>query len=725
MIYTMVVLGYTVANLMITLAILFRSRHNILSQFYSFCVGCLIYLGIAGYFLIQPIDRTVWSLLYYVALFVYALIPFFFLHFIVIFVRRYEILRSKRIITAIYFVGLFSYAMILLHYIPVPITDKGTITDSGYIFYLTWMTIYFAIGVAMLYEIARGFYEKAGKANLLFISFVLLLLILPGPFTDSVFFNILHLGREWYYFSCTVAIVIAIYFIFRHKIIVNTLYDSLKSALAVVNDILITTNDSFQIEMVQGGVTSLLGFKEEELIGKNLTDFIDQGAYLSEYRDLVRRKKMKQSYFDTEMTTKNGTSIPMNFSFSPMMFGKEISGFTGIGRDMREHRKLAEQLRQAQKMESLGTLAGGVAHDFNNILQIMLVSNESLKKNLSDPQRAQKLVEIGREAIDRGTYLVQQILTFARKTDVLFSHVDPNAVVQEVVRLSSMTFPKTITFSEHLDAKLPQISADQNQLHQVLLNLLVNARDVMPDGGQIVIETSVVLANDMQKKYSEALDGSYVCISVSDTGIGMTEDVRSRIFEPFFTTKEKGKGTGLGLAVVYGIVKLHHGFIDVHTAVGKGTTFCIYIPNALHQTLVGNISGASLETACAGNETILVVEDEEVLRDFLKSSLEEKGYKVKTAVDGDDAVEVYQRDWKQIDLIVSDIGLPKQNGWNAIEKMTKLNPHLKAIVASGYFEPQQKKENNNGIYDFISKPYNPNSLLKSVRRVLDLQLTRG
>jgi len=725
MIYTMVVLGYTVANLMITLAILFRSRHNILSQFYSFCVACLIYLGIAGYFLIQPIDRTVWSFLYYVALFVYALIPFFFLHFIVIFVRRYEILKSKRVITAIYFVGLFSYAMILLHYIPVPVTENRTITDSGYIFYLTWMTIFFAIGVAMLYEIARGFYEKAGKANLLFICFVLLLLILPGPFTDSVFFNILHLGREWYYFSCTIAIVIAIYFIFRHKIIVNTLYDSLKSALAVVNDILITTNDSFQIEMVQGGVTSLLGFQEEELIGKNLIDFIDQGEYLHEYRDLVRRKKMKQSYFDTEMITKNGTSIPMNFSFSPMMFGKEISGFTGIGRDMREHRRLAEQLRQAQKMESLGTLAGGVAHDFNNILQIMLASNESLKKNLSDPQRAQKLVEIDRQAIDRGTYLVQQILTFARKTDVQFSHVDPNAVVQEVVKLSSMTFPKTITFSAKLDAKLPPISADRNQLHQVLLNLLVNARDVMPDGGEITIATSVVLANDMQKKFSEALDGSYVCISISDTGMGMTEGVRSRIFEPFFTTKEKGKGTGLGLAVVYGIVKLHHGFIDVQTAIGKGTTFCIYIPNTLHHALAGDISGEFHETACAGTETILVVEDEEVLRDFLKSSLEEKGYSVKIAVDGNDAVEVYQQNWKQIDLIVSDIGLPKLDGWKAIDKMTKFNPRLKAIVASGYFEPQQKKENKNGIYDFISKPYNPNSLLKSVRRVLDHQLTRG
>ena len=288
-----------------------------------------------------------------------------------------------------------------------------------------------------------------------------------------------------------------------------------------------------------------------------------------------------------------------------------------------------------------------------------------------------------------------------------------------------MTFPKTITFSAKLDAKLPPISADRNQLHQVLLNLLVNARDVMPDGGEITIATSVVLANDMQKKFSEALDGSYVCISISDTGMGMTEGVRSRIFEPFFTTKEKGKGTGLGLAVVYGIVKLHHGFIDVQTAIGKGTTFCIYIPNTLHHALAGDISGEFHETACAGTETILVVEDEEVLRDFLKSSLEEKGYSVKIAVDGNDAVEVYQQNWKQIDLIVYDIGLPKLDGWKAIDKMTKFNPRLKAIVASGYFEPQQKKENKNGIYDFISKPYNPNSLLKSVRRVLDHKLTRG
>ena len=189
--------------------------------------------------------------------------------------------------------------------------------------------------------------------------------------------------------------------------------------------------------------------------------------------------------------------------------------------------------------------------------------------------------------------------------------------------------------------------------------------------------------------------------------------------------RKQGKGTGLGLAVVYGIVKLHHGFIDVHTAIGKGTTFYIYLPYSLHHTPGGNNTGESRQEAFGGDETILVVEDEEVLRDFLKSSLEEKGYTVKIAVDGDDAVEVYQRDWQQINLIVSDIGLPKLDGWKAIEKMTKCNPRLKAIVASGYFEPHQKKGNNNGIYDFISKPYNPNSLLKSVRRVLDLEPTGG
>jgi len=654
-----------------------------------------------------------------VAVFVYSLIPFFFLHFIVIFVRRYEILKSKRVIGAIYTVGLFCYAMVLLHYIPTPVSEAGIITESGYIFYLTWMTIFFAVGVALLYESARGFYEKAGRANLLFVSFILLLLVLPGPFTDSVFFNILHLGREWYYFSCTFAVIIAVYFIFRHKIIINTLYDGLKMALAVVNDILITTDNKFKIEMVQGAITPLLGYKEYELLGRNLAEFIEQKEYLEQYSDLVHRNKMKQSYFDTDIITQSGKHIPMNFSFTPMMFDKEVTGFVGIGRDITEHKLLEGQLRQAQKMESLGTLAGGIAHEFNNILQIMLINTSSLLKNIQKPEKVEQLIGINQTTLDRGTALVKQILMFARKTEVEFQPMDVNALIQELIKMLSMTFPKTLSFSSTLDQSLPKISGDRNQLHQVLLNLCVNARDAMPDGGRVLFSTALIpLANI--KGFSDAHDDSYVCISVTDTGPGMDEATRSRIFEPFFTTKEKGKGTGLGLAVVYGIVKAHRGFIEVHTSVGRGTSFHIYLPNSLRPSIKDNSSGDVTVSHSKGSETILVVEDEEVLLDFLKSLLEDAGYTVLTAKDGVDAVEVYKKHYQHISLVLSDAGLPKLDGWNVLRKMKELNSALKAIVASGYFEPQEKVPSaESGIYGFVQKPYKPNDILKSVRTVLD------
>ncbi|HUL44235.1 MAG TPA: ATP-binding protein [Bacteroidota bacterium] len=719
MLYTMVILGYAAANLIIALFVLAKSRHNILSQFYFFCVSCLLFLGTAAYFLSYQISPLLWSMLYHIAIFVYALLPFFFLHFIVIFVRRYEILKSKSVIGAIYSVGLLSYAIVLLHFIATPLSDTGHVTESGYIFYLTWMTIFFAIGIAMLYESARGFYEKAGKANILFVCFVLLLLVLPGPFTDSVFFNILHLGWQWYYFSCTLAIVIAVYFIFRHKIVVSTLYDALRSSLAVVNDILLTTNDQFQIETIQGAVTPLLGYKAQELIGKKLGDLLEQKEYLSQYRELVIHQKMKQSYFDSEMITKSGQRIPLNFSFAPMMFGKEISGFAGIARDMTEHRKLEDQLRQAQKMESLGTLAGGIAHDFNNILQILLVNTTSLLKNIGDRQRVEQILDINKQAIDRGTGLVQQILTFARKTEVQFKPVDVNALINEVVKMLSLTFPKTVVFNVVTDSNLPRISADRNQLHQVLLNLCVNARDVLPNGGQITIRSSVVTGAEVQKTIAEVVEGSYVSISVTDTGMGMAEHIRSRVFEPFFTTKEKGKGTGLGLAVVYGIVKAHRGFIDVESAIGIGTTFRIFLPNLLHEAASTRPLKDTSQVRQDGHELILVVEDEQVLLDHLKSLLEEKGYHVLTAKDGLEAYETYRQNANQIALVVSDTGLPVLDGWNSISKMKEINPSLKAIVASGYFDPLVKeREARNGISEFVLKPYNPQDLLNSVRKVL-------
>ena len=722
MLYLVVASTYSVANLTLALIIFAKANKNTLSQFYLFCVSCLICMSIAAYALTTNPHGPFAPALESGIEFIYSLFPFFFLHFVVMFVRRFEILQSKRIPIAIYAVGLFGYAMILLELIPRPILPNRAISASGYIFYLTWMTIFFAIGVAMLYEIARKFYEKPGKGNLLFISFVLLVLILPGPFTESVFFRIIGLKADWYYFTSTFAVLIAVYFVFRHKIIVNTFYDALKSALAVMNDVFITMNGQMQIEIAKGtAVATLLGYRESDLVGQPFENLLDRKDLLDEYKFFLSRRKMKECFFDAEMICKDGTRIEMNVSLTPMVVNEQVAGFVSVCRDIRDRKRLENELRQTQKMKSLGTLAGGIAHDFNNILQIILLNTASLenKSNLTR-EKVAKVLDINREAIQRGTGLVQQILTFARKTDLKFSVFALQEYLSKFFNMVRETFPRDIRIDVQLDPALPPIFADQNQLHQVLLNLSVNARDAMPHGGTITVTTKLVDGAFLRSQFPAALQSSYGCISIADTGAGMDAATLQRIYEPFFTTKEQGKGTGLGLAVVYSIIEGHRGFIDVKSTPGAGTTFFLYLPLAAEHLLSTTTAGKHLHTTADGTETILIVEDEAYLLETMSTLLRSHGYNILTAGDGYEAVEIYRNRSSEIDLIVTDLGLPRLNGWDAFLQMKEFNPNVRAIISTGYLDPQMKEDKYEvGIVDFIRKPFNSETILTSVRNALD------
>ncbi len=328
--------GYTVANFLLALFIYIKSRRHLITKFYFFCVVSLVTFGVAAYFADHVSNDTVRVILEHTVIFLFALSPFFFLHFILVFARRYDILNSKNVIAAIYFAGLFSYTMILLGFLPRPITAVGMMTQTGDIFYITWMSIFFIIGIAMLYESTRGFYERIERANLLIGGFALLLLALPGPFTESVLIGIFHIHVDFYYIFSTLAVIVATYFVFRHKIIVNTVYDALKSALGVMKDVFITTDDHFQIQMVRGGLTPLLGFTEKEWIGQSFKEFIEEGDMLDEYRNFVLGGKMKESNFDAQTMKKNADPVPMNFSFTPMFVQDELRGFVGVGRDTTE-----------------------------------------------------------------------------------------------------------------------------------------------------------------------------------------------------------------------------------------------------------------------------------------------------------------------------------------------------------------------------------------------------
>lgn len=721
MLYFPVSVAYTAVNFLLASIVFIKSPKNQITRFYFFCNSCLIILGISGYFITQSENQSFIVAAKHVLFFLYSLFPFFFIHFITFFVRQKEILKSLSINSAIYIAGLFSYAMLLFGYIPRPITDAGLIAQSGYIFYITWMSVFFSIGIAMLFEISREFRQKMWKANIVFITFVLLILILPGPFTESVFFGILRINVEIYFYICTFALLIAVYFIFRHKINVNPVSDALKSALEVMNDILITTNKEFRIEMINGkAVKEILGYSDQELIGKPLSQFVDQKEYLEKYKLFVDQDKMKESNFDTDFICKDGTRVLMNFSFTPLYISGELDGFVSVGRDMSARRKLEEELRHAQKMESIGTLAGGIAHDFNNILQIIMVNTSSMRRAMNDEKKLQQIAEINTNAVKRGSRLVQQILTFARKTEIAFEHVDASLLIQELIKMLSETFPKTIKFSLDLLPESPRIHGDFNQLNQVLMNLCVNARDAIINNGTISIKTEVVQGWEVKKKFSEAESERYICIQVTDTGTGMDEITRKRIFEPFYTTKEPGKGTGLGLSVVYGIVSGHRGFIDVASDLGIGTTFSIYLPTT--DSIIPTTPNLPIaeSTFPRGNETLLIVEDEDVLLQTITALLSGHGYTTISARDGFEAVEIFKKRKADIDLIILDIGLPKLSGWDALKNMKLESDSLKVIVSSGYLDPKLKSDKlGEGVSEYILKPYDPTEILHCIRRVLD------
>jgi two-component system, cell cycle sensor histidine kinase and response regulator CckA len=390
-----------------------------------------------------------------------------------------------------------------------------------------------------------------------------------------------------------------------------------------------------------------------------------------------------------------------------------------VFQDVTEIKMLQNSLLQSQKIESLGTLAGGIAHDFNNILGIILAHASILSRVSSDPARLANSIESITKATERGESVVRQLLTFARKNEIKFESVRVTAIIKELVELIRETFPKAISIKTSVPDNLPSIVGDATQLHQVFLNLCVNARDAMPKGGELSINASVIQGETIQPKYPNADSIKYFHITVSDTGTGMTEETRLRIFEPFFTTKDQGKGTGLGMSLVYGIMQSHHGFVDVESQLEKGTTFNLYLPILPAEKRPEKRAAVSSD-APGGTETILVVEDEEMLRDLLKMALEKKGYSVITAADGEEAVLKYSNAEQEIHLVLSDFGLPKVNGDQVYYTLKEIHPSVKMILASGYLEPAQKNEiMSAGVTDFIQKPYLLNEVLQKIRQAID------
>lgn len=397
----------------------------------------------------------------------------------------------------------------------------------------------------------------------------------------------------------------------------------------------------------------------------------------------------------------------------------ELVEIRGYLIDDTKRKELERQFMQAQKMESIGTLAGGIAHDFNNILAIVLGNVDLMSRVRDNFDKQTAGLDAIAKATRRGAALVKQILTFARKTESSIQPVRINDVVEEIRLLVKETFPKTIDIDIALDPTITTISADHTQLHQAVLNLVVNARDAMPSGGILSIRTARMSQTELVGKFINGIADEYACISVRDTGTGMDAKTKEHIFEPFFTTKEKGKGTGLGLATVYGVVKSHNGHIEVESTPGEGTVFHLYFPMINAQTNDTHQTSTAGTTRAPGSETILVVEDEEVLSDLAKKAFTANGYTILTADNGEDGFNLYQQHMDTIALVFSDMDLPKQTGYEMFKKIKQLNPKVKFIIASGYLEPELKERiTKEGVYHCLQKPYEIDEVLRIVRNAL-------
>lgn len=462
----------------------------------------------------------------------------------------------------------------------------------------------------------------------------------------------------------------------------------------------------------------LLGQTQNELLQLSLLDLHpteDHSKYLSCYLSL---KHTSSIYLrDAEVQQKNGATLPVELRASVIGVGQG-SFIQTILRDMTEQRKLEQQLFHSQRLESIGTLTGGIAHDFNNLLAGILGYAELLKKKL-DPTNAKLYNYAGiiEQSATHGAELAQRLVAFARGGSPKSQLLDLNSIVEDTLKLLKRALGRSIEIKSSLHTELHSIEANATQIQQILMNLCINARDAMPNGGELIVSTDNVEINQITVQNKGLKLGSYVLLTVKDNGTGMDESTISRIFEPFFTTKEIGKGTGLGLAMVATIVREAKGHVKVDSEIGKGTTFRIYLP-AVEENIAQVPS--STTTVSVGTETILVVDDEETLRYLAKDLLEPYGYKILLAADGPEALEIYRSKCASISALLLDMVMPKMSGREVYQKVLEINPLAKVVFASGYCPPEEIDQIwQSGMTGFVQKPYQIEDLAAELRKILD------
>jgi PAS domain S-box-containing protein len=522
------------------------------------------------------------------------------------------------------------------------------------------------------------------------------------------------------------------------------------SALQILHslpDAVFTTDRQMRINYFNLAASTMTGIRPHEALSMYCKDVLKSDICELEC-PIKRALDSRQNLFDIEttLTTASGQRVPILLCASLLIASSgNVVGYMHVFRDISlvkkimfdlaksrnklaernlelaealdELKRLQEQLLHAQKMESIGTLAGGIAHDFNNILSGVL-GYASLLRNKIDPEDPlYRYVSTIEQSAIKASKLTQQLLTFGRATKYQVRPVNINPALEESLHILERTITRKIQIEKDISPNLWTVEADISQIEQVVLNLCINARDAMPDGGTLTISSKNCYVGDEESRGHVGLEkGNYVKISISDTGTGIPEDIRNRIFDPFFSSKEKG--TGLGLSVVYGIVKNHGGFVHVESRLGKGTTFDIFLPMSGRMEEINQTRAES--AASGGHETVLLVDDEEMIRDLGQDILNDEGYTVLLAADGVEAVEMYKKHGDKINLIILDMLMPKMDGVETYRRIKEMNPSSKILISSGYMH------NNRGYADFregidgiVKKPYKTEELTRKVRQILD------
>src|SRR5690348_5378902 len=467
------------------------------------------------------------------------------------------------------------------------------------------------------------------------------------------------------------------------------------------------------------GAEKIYGWPAEDVIGKNAQELLYRER--SPQFDAARQAIILAGEWKGEMhqVRRDGTAITVESRWTLVRNEDgQPKSILVINTDVTEKKRMESQFLRAQRMESIGTLAGGIAHDLNNVLSPILMAIDMLQLKSTD-ESSRKWLEVLRANAERGGNMVRQVLSFARGVEGERVALQPKHLIKEIVKILRETLPKSIEITFKIPTDLWIISADATQMHQVLMNLCVNARDAMPDGGSISIRAENVFVDEnYARMHLEAKAGRFVVITVSDTGPGMSPEVQSRIFEPFFTTKEMTKGTGLGLSTALTIVKSHGGFINVYSELHKGSQFALYVP-ALDTPGAAEAAVAQTDLPLGHGELVLVVDDEESIREITRGTLETFGYTVMTASDGTEALALYADKKNEIAVVLTDMVMPFMDGPATIRALQRMNPQVRIIAASGLGVGQRAGEGAlEGVSVFLNKPYTAEKLLKTLAQVL-------